>query len=156
MNASDDSTEFEYVGFWLRVWASIIDSVLVMLVLVPLTAAIYGWDYFTSITHASGAAEFLLSWGLPAVAVLAFWMARNATPGKMAISATIVDERTGGPPGIGQHLGRYLGYFLAAIPFGLGLLWVAFDPKKQGWHDKLAGTVVVRPRKKSALVHFKR
>jgi uncharacterized RDD family membrane protein YckC len=28
----------------------------------------------------------------------------------------------------------------------LGIIWVAFDPRKQGWHDKLAGTVVVRPK----------
>jgi uncharacterized RDD family membrane protein YckC len=35
---------------------------------------------------------------------------------------------------------------------GLGLIWVAFDPKKQGWHDKLAGTIVVRVRKNSAPV----
>jgi uncharacterized RDD family membrane protein YckC len=37
-----------------------------------------------------------------------------------------------------------LGYYVSAIPFGLGLLWVGIDPKKQGWHDKLAGTVVIR------------
>jgi len=41
-------------------------------------------------------------------------------------------------------IGRYFGYFLASIPLGLGLLWVAFDKRKQGWHDKLAGTVVIR------------
>jgi uncharacterized RDD family membrane protein YckC len=36
---------------------------------------------------------------------------------------------------------------------GLGLLWVAFDRRKQGWHDKIANTVVVRPARKDA-VHF--
>ena len=49
---------------------------------------------------------------------------------------------------------RYLGYYVSAIPFGLGLLWVAFDPRKQGWHDKMAGTVVVRRRRGAALVVF--
>lgn len=154
MDPIDDTTELEYVGFWLRVWASVIDSILVLLVLVPLTAAVYGWNYFMMATHDAGIVDFLVSWVLPAMVVLAFWTAKNATPGKMAISATIVDARTGAPPGTGQHIGRYMGYFLAVIPFGLGLLWVAFDPKKQGWHDKLAGTVVVRPRKKSGLAHF--
>ena len=62
----------------------------------------------------------------------------------MAISARVVDAKTGGRLTVGQSIGRYLGYFVSTIPFGLGLLWVAFDPKKQGWHDKLAGTVVVR------------
>lgn len=156
MDVIDNITELEYVGFWLRVWASIIDSFLLLLILVPLTAAVYGWSYFISITRDSGAVDFLITWILPALAVLAFWMAKNATPGKMAISATIVDERTGGPPSAAQHLGRYLGYFVATIPLFIGLIWVAFDPKKQGWHDKLAGTIVVRPRKQSGAVHFKR
>jgi len=39
---------------------------------------------------------------------------------------------------------RYIGYFVSVIPFGLGFIWIAFDSKKQGFHDKLAGTVVVR------------
>jgi uncharacterized RDD family membrane protein YckC len=30
------------------------------------------------------------------------------------------------------------------LPLFIGLIWVAFDKKKQSWHDKLAGTVVVR------------
>jgi uncharacterized RDD family membrane protein YckC len=150
----DHSTELEYVGFWLRLWAGIIDSILLMLVLIPLILAVYGWDYFASALHASRTADFLVSWVFPAVAVLIFWIARNATPGKMMISALIVDERTCGPPSMGQHIGRYLGYFLAVIPLGLGLLWVAIDPKKQGWHDKLAGTIVIRVRKRSDPIKF--
>ena len=67
-----------------------------------------------------------------------------ATPGKIAIGARIVDARTGEPAGTGQLIGRYLGYFVSTLFLGLGLLWVAFDARKQGWHDKLAGTVVIR------------
>jgi uncharacterized RDD family membrane protein YckC len=63
----------------------------------------------------------------------------------MAISARIVDARTGAPASTRQLVIRYLGYYVSTIPLGLGLLWVAFDPRKQGWHDKMAGTVVVRP-----------
>jgi len=57
-----------------------------------------------------------------------------------------VHPRTGRLPATKQLIGRYLGYYVSTIPFCLGLIWVAFDPRKQGWHDKLAGTVVVRPR----------
>ncbi|MDH4312499.1 MAG: RDD family protein, partial [Gammaproteobacteria bacterium] len=39
-----------------------------------------------------------------------------------------------------------LGYYVSMLPLMAGIVWVAFDPRKQGWHDKLAGTVVVRPR----------
>jgi uncharacterized RDD family membrane protein YckC len=145
---ANESTEFEYVGFWLRVWAGIVDSVLLMAILIPLALLIFGSSYFTSAIHTTGMSEFLVSWIFPAILIFAGWTARNQTPGKIAISAIVLDERTSAPPSIGQQCGRYLGYFLAVIPFGLGLLWIAFDPKKQGWHDKLAGTIVVRPRKK--------
>jgi uncharacterized RDD family membrane protein YckC len=40
-------------------------------------------------------------------------------------------------------LGHYLAYLIATLPSGLGLLWVAFDARKQGWHDELAGTLVL-------------
>jgi uncharacterized RDD family membrane protein YckC len=39
-----------------------------------------------------------------------------------------------------------LGYYVASIPLLAGIIWVAFDPRKQGWHDRLARTVVVRAR----------
>ncbi|MEB0163493.1 RDD family protein, partial [Glaciimonas sp. CA11.2] len=77
-----------------------------------------------------------------------FWTTKNATPGKMVIGATIVDAETGEPPSLKQHVIRYIGYYLSAIIFCLGFIWVGFDRKKQGWHDKLAGTVVVRKKNK--------
>jgi uncharacterized RDD family membrane protein YckC len=91
--------------------------------------------------------EFLISWVAPAIAVVVFWTYKQATPGKLAVSAKIVDARTGGPLSVGQSIGRYLAYFVSTLPLCLGLIWVAFDKKKQGWHDKLAGTVVIRERK---------
>jgi uncharacterized RDD family membrane protein YckC len=72
----------------------------------------------------------------------------------MAISARIVDAKTGGKPSSGQLIARYLGYFVATLPFLLGFFWVAFDPRKQGWHDKLAHSVVVRGRNRTAPVRF--
>lgn len=88
------------------------------------------------------------------VAIIAFWLMKQATPGKFAISAKIVDAKTGGEPSIGQCIIRYLAYFLSTIPLCLGFIWVAFDSRKQGWHDKIAGTVVVRPKKRDSEVKF--
>ena len=138
----------EYVGFWARVLASLIDTILVMVIITPLMLAVYGTSYYSASEprFVAGPADFLISWVLPAVAVVLFWIHRQATPGKMAISARVVDAKTGGPLGVGQSILRYLGYFVSTIPLGLGLLWVAFDPRKQGWHDKIAGTVVIRRR----------
>lgn len=142
MNESD----VEYAGFWIRVGASIIDSLLIMVITFPLLISIYGWDYFGSEKMISGPADFLISWILPFVAVVWFWMQRQATPGKAALSLRVLDADSGNNLTIGQSIGRYLGYFVATIPLGLGLLWVGFDRKKQGWHDKLANTVVVRAK----------
>ena len=138
--------EVKYAGFWIRTGAAIIDTLLIMLVTLPLLVAIYGWAYFdaeqTGIV--AGPADFVISWVLPAVAVIAFWIVKQATPGKMAVSTKIVDAESGNAASTGQLIGRYFAYFAATIPLGLGILWVAFDKKKQGWHDKLAGTGVVR------------
>lgn len=141
-----NSEYLEYVGFWPRVGASLIDTLLLLLICLPLVTWVYGWQYWTSNAFIQGPADFLINWVFPAIAVVLFWVYRQATPGKIAIGARIVDAETGGVPGTGQLVVRYFGYYVSIIPLMLGIIWVAFDPRKQGWHDKLAGTVVVRPR----------
>lgn len=136
--------DLEYAGFWLRVGAALIDTILVSLIIWPVLTAVYGMDYWSGEQLIQGPVDFLVSWVLPAVAVILFWLARQATPGKMAVGARIVDAKTGGKPTTARLLIRYLGYYVAMLPLFIGILWVAFDPRKQGWHDKMAGTVVVR------------
>ena len=80
---------------------------------------------------------------LGAAAVVAFWRYRGATPGKLAVGVRIVDARTGGTPGTGRLVLRLLCYVLSAVPLYLGFLWIAVDRRKQGWHDKIAGTLVI-------------
>jgi uncharacterized RDD family membrane protein YckC len=140
--------DLEYVGFWPRVGAALIDTLLLLFIIVPLIAMIYGRQYWFSTAWIRGPADFLINWVLPAVAVVLFWIYRQATPGKIAIGARIVDAETGGKPSTWQLIIRYLGYYVSTIPLFVGLIWVAFDPRKQGWHDKLAGTVVVRSRRR--------
>lgn len=138
----------QYAGFWIRVVASLIDTVLIVAITFPLLYSIYGSDYFDpdQTGFIAGPADFLISWVFPAVAIILFWISRQATPGKMALSLRIVDADTGGKLSVGQSVGRYFGYFVSAIPLFMGLIWVAFDKRKQGWHDKLAHTVVIRSK----------
>lgn len=135
---------FCYAGFWIRLWATVIDTVLILVVIVPLLLYIYGLDYLEPGVLIHGPMDFLISYVFPAVAVIVFWKYRSATPGKMIISARIVDARTGGRPSIGQCIVRYFAYIISMLPLFLGFVWIAFDKRKQAWHDKLAGTVVVR------------
>ena len=134
MESQTQNEGMEYLGFWPRVGASIIDSLLSLVLIAPVFWLLTG-DASSGLANAAAV-----------LAVLAFWYYKQSTPGKMVFDAKIVDARTGGKMSAGQMIGRYLGYIVSAIPFGLGFFWVAWDSRKQGWHDKLAGTVVVRSK----------
>lgn len=136
--------EQEYAGFWIRTGAAIIDSILMMIIILPILTAIYGTSYWESDSLVLGFGDVMFNYILPAIAVIAFWVYKSATPGKMITKLTIVDAKTGGKPSTGQFIGRYLGYYISTIPLFLGIIWVGIDKRKQGWHDKLAGTVVIK------------
>ena len=166
--------EPKYVGFWKRFLAFLIDSLVVSVILSPVMLALYGGGYFDKL-NAELAALFASSGDPTAdamrmleildrpdsavkalgdvrvqigivVATILFWRFRGATPGKMLVKAKIVRADDLGQPSSGRLIGRFLAYFVSIIPFFLGFLWIAFDKRKQGWHDKIAGTVVVRDR----------
>lgn len=141
---SSSAAGVTYVGFWPRVWASVIDSIMLLVVIVPAILVIYGEEYLRNTAIFKGPADFVLQVIFPAIVVVAFWIYRKATPGKMVIHAKIVDARTGNAPSKQQLIVRYLGYYVSIFTLFIGFVWVAFDARKQGLHDKLAGTVVVR------------
>lgn len=134
----------EYAGFWIRVAAALIDTVVFVVVIsIPLTL-IYGADYWTPQTGVKGFWDILIQYILPVVATIWFWTKYLGTPGKMALRLRVVDAHTGQAISTPKAIGRYLGYYVSAIPLLLGFIWVGIDKKKQGFHDKLAGTVVIR------------
>jgi uncharacterized RDD family membrane protein YckC len=61
----------------------------------------------------------------------------------MAVSARIVDAASGGAPTLARLVTRYLAYLVSALPLFLGFVWIAIDRRRQGWHDKIARTMVV-------------
>ncbi|MFO0389594.1 MAG: RDD family protein [Alphaproteobacteria bacterium] len=68
-----------------------------------------------------------------------FWA---ATPGKMITRMKIVDAKTGEKISDTQILLRLAGYVISTLCFLIGFFWIGIDKRKQGWHDKFAGTVV--------------
>ena len=136
----------EYAGFWIRTGAAMLDSLLIFIITLPLISVIYGEAYWTSESLIRGFWDAVINYVLPAFAVIVFWVYKSATPGKMLTQLTIVDAKTGQKPSTTQFMVRYLSYFIAAIPLLIGIMWVGIDKRKQGWHDKIAGTVVLRSR----------
>lgn len=138
------SREPQYVGFWKRVLAALIDSLILVMVFLAIALAIYGREYIRLANEGRTIVFDIIVQGvLPALAAILFWRFRGATPGKMLLSAKIVDAETLGAPSTGKLVGRYFAYILSSF-FMLGFIWIAFDKRKQGWHDKLAGTVVIQ------------
>jgi uncharacterized RDD family membrane protein YckC len=154
--------ELKYATFTGRMLASVIDTLLSTIVLLPVfnfVNSIFKWQQANpelagrtepmnleealTIIQAS-LPSFLFQTSVIAVVVVMFWVYRSATPGKMLLKMKIVDAKTGERPRKKQLIIRYLGYFISVIPFGLGFIWIYYDKKKQGFHDKLAGTVVVK------------
>ena len=138
--------EQEYAGFWIRAWASIIDTILMLIIIMPILFAIYGADLWVRESFVAGFWDFIFQYILPAIAVIILWIYKSATPGKMLTGLIIVDAKTGEKPSTGQFIVRYLGYYVSIIPLSLGIIWVGIDKRKQGWHDKLAGTVVIKTK----------
>ena len=143
------ASEPQYVGFFMRLLASVIDTLGLFAIIVPL-----GWSQFRTAfdparpisLHQGGLFGFLINWVLLPALVMLFWRFRGGTPGKMVLGMEIVDATTFAPPSNAQLVGRYLGYFLSAFIACLGFVWILWDKRKQGWHDKLAGTVVIKRR----------
>ena len=77
---------------------------------------------------------------IPAYFVL-FWALVGATPGKRILGLKVM--RTDGRPiSWARAIVRFVGYWVSALPLFLGFLWILVDARRQGWHDKLAGTIV--------------
>ncbi len=139
--------EQKYVGFWARFAASFLDWILINILCIPAWIfLIYRAQYPSGLDDSDVEGTILLYSALYILAqiiLLVLWFVKRASVGKMAISAKIVDAKTGGAPTKKQLIGRYFAYLLSSLPLCLGFLWVGFDSKKQGWHDKLAGTAVI-------------
>lgn len=136
---------YEYVGFWRRLLAAAIDFLILFVVTTPILLAIYGRRYFALVESGASAGfwDFVIEYIVPAVAVIAFWRRYGATPGKMAIGAKIVDAKTGERPSTARLVVRYFSYLVSALPFFLGFLWIGISRRKQGFHDKIARTMVI-------------
>ncbi len=73
-----------------------------------------------------------------------FWKTRGQTPGMRQFQLYVVRDRDGGPITSGQAVLRLIGYWIDGVVFYLGFIWILIDSRKRGWHDLIAGTVVIK------------
>jgi uncharacterized RDD family membrane protein YckC len=153
-----------YAGFWIRFLATIIDGIIVGVPLVIIFFIAEGSTlstYFNCVNSAnaggalvptcqgfypsSAIASFeLLVLGVDLLYFVILWSKFGGTLGQRMLGLHVVDAATGQNIGIGRSIGRFVGYVISAALLYIGLIWAAFDPRKQGWHDKIASTFVVR------------
>jgi len=144
------ATTVRYAGFWRRLFAFLLDSMLFSVLILPLLLLIYGRDYFTwlaadtDMLASYGVLDLFLSNVLPFILLVIFWRRWQATPGKLLLDCRVVDAQTLQPLTLKQAIIRALGYIVSALPLYLGFVWMAWDKRKQGLHDKLAGSVVIQ------------
>lgn len=72
-----------------------------------------------------------------------FWARSGSTPGMRLFHLRVVRDRDGGPVSWGSAVLRLIGYWVSATVFYIGFIWIFFDDRRRGWHDLIAGTVVI-------------
>jgi len=138
-----------YAGFWRRLGAFALDSLLFGALVTPVLVLLYGRKYFYWQEQAAGlfayyaAGDVLLTLVLPVALILGFWVKLGATPGKLLLDCEVVDAATLQRVSWKQATLRCFSYLVSAALLYLGFVWIAFDKRKQGLHDKLARTLVL-------------
>jgi hypothetical protein len=130
--APSDTLLLRRAGFWRRFVAAMLDLILIGL-LIPLVGPFF----------------------IP-IAILYFvamWTWKGTTVGSIVLGLKVI-RTDGRPVNFGIALVRSLSSLFSAFVLFLGFLWAAWDREKQTWHDKIAGTIVVRMPKDFSLLSF--
>jgi len=124
-------------GFWIRTIAYLMDAIGVGIVSSVISSML------SRDPTASSSLNLLL--GLAYFAY--FWSAQGGgqTLGMRVFNLKVI-RTDGSALTLTQALIRYVGLFVSFVCLAIGVIWVAFDADKQGWHDKIAGTYVVRTK----------
>jgi len=148
--------QVRYGGFWIRFVAVFIDGIIVS---IPVFILGFILGLATAVasnasgnSNSSGANVATTGVGLlidliglvVSISYFVYFWGRGQTLAMRLFHLRVADATTGQPIGYGRAGLRYVGYFLSAIVCYIGLIWAAFDSRKQGWHDKIASTVVLQ------------
>lgn len=150
-----------YGGFWRRAVAAVIDQIILkilyfLLFLLGMAAGLTGFGLHAyalqpDILMKTAGGLMLLYYSFCVLVNMAYFTYFHGytgrTPGKMVMGLRVI-QASGEAMTPGLAFLRWVGYLVSFLCFGMGYLWVTFDLRKQGWHDKIAGTVVVLKKEK--------
>jgi uncharacterized RDD family membrane protein YckC len=136
-SAASSTATTAKAGFWIRFVAILIDSILVGIVNTAIAAILS--------LSPNGRAGLQTLLGI--IYYVYFWSSSSPWPGQ-TIGNKLLNIRVirtdGSDLSLSQALIRYIGLVISVIVIFIGVIWAAFDPNKQGWHDKIADTYVVK------------
>jgi uncharacterized RDD family membrane protein YckC len=152
-------TQYGYGGFWRRFGAILVDKIILYMILmifamagaVALLLTLQASQYqmiISAFKEMSGAYLIVYYAATTLISMIYFTYFHGAsgqTPGKMIFGLQVI-QKNGQDMTYGVAFLRWVGYIISGMFLCLGFLWVAFDRQKQGWHDKIAATVVIRTR----------
>ncbi len=142
------SGKMSLAGAWRRIGCALLDGTIVIVGLLMLSYALFltgalasPRDLFAALLADAVAFGSLL--GALALAGTACWTWMRGTPGQLIMGCRVVDARSGRRLPASRAALRCGGLAVSLLAAGLGLLWIAWDRRRQGWHDKMAGSLVV-------------
>jgi uncharacterized RDD family membrane protein YckC len=134
-----------YAGFWIRFVVYLIDSLILSVPIAVVTVALLGGGAAiqdpTQVQATSRVVNLIylaISFGY-----FVFFWTRGATLGMRLFGIRVADQTTFETIGVGKAILRYIGWLVSSFCCAIGFIWAAFDGRKQGWHDKIGGTVVI-------------
>lgn len=145
--------EFNHGGFWLRLAAAIIDTIITQLglTIIGVIIGIFVGIFMGAAGSPMGDIEMVAGGIGYAIGIIGQWLYFTvfeisgwmATPGKKILGLQVTDLN-GQQIGFGRANGRYWGKIVSALILMIGFIMIAFTDKKQGLHDIMAGTLVIK------------
>ena len=124
-----------YRGFWIRFLACMLDGIII---------GIPFWLLQIGLIYATGMQSMMYLASLVGIVLIIYMDGiKGGTPGKLILGMRIVNEK-GEYIGIPMAILRYIGKVLSGMILGIGYFMIGWDKKKQGLHDKIAQTYVVK------------
>ncbi len=132
----------DYCGFWRRFAANSLDGIILGIIFRAINEILRAIASLSGTAY-PGFSEWMLCTIIFWTYTIWFKGYRGATPGYYILGIKLISIN-GTHVSVKQILIRIISSFFSAIPFGLGYIWITIDADRQAWHDKIAGTYVIR------------